>query len=193
MGTVSAVFVGNSGSGKTTFLAALWSTLRNARGHEYPQLSGNLPPNTQFLDAIEDALLSGTSVERTRLDSGEEVRLTIRLDQSSDVDVHYIDPAGESIRAVLLNRRAPELLMANLAEATATLLFIHPNDTEPMPMLHHPAAIVVDPEHENDDLPDGPSSRLDEEASEEHIWNDASSDIRHVELLQMCHEAARGG
>jgi hypothetical protein len=191
MSEVSAVFVGSAGSGKTTYLAALWSTVKNAPKGQYPRLSGSLPRNTQLLDEIEHALLAGTSVHRTRRDTGEEVRLSLKLDAESDVEVHYIDVAGESISSVVFDRQAPGLLMTSLAEATATMLFLHPDDTKQMPMLAHPVAVHASGSTSEADTTGSSAPVIVEEASDEQIWREASSDIRHVEMLQLCQEAAQ--
>lgn len=125
---LSVVLIGGPGCGKTSYLGALWSTVRDAALDAPVHLRGTLPQRTQYLDAAEHALLACEPVERTKGGTAERVTLDLSVDRH-DIDLEYLDLAGESVEAGLKLRMVGEEFAAHLQGASCLVLFVHPNPT----------------------------------------------------------------
>lgn len=186
--SLQAVLVGGPGSGKTSYLGALWSTVQNAAPDATPRLSDKMPPRPGYLIAAEAALMSGRSVGRTNRDTGERVELDLML-KAGKASIHYTDLAGETLTAVLLERRAPDDLVNDLQGSNALMLFLHPNDI-------HTSVSIADAAQVGKTLgtavEDNPVIESGDVvvAGDKRIWDDADSAIHLVELLQVCVELA---
>jgi hypothetical protein len=184
--SLQAVLVGGPGSGKTSYLGALWSTVQNAAPDATPRLSAGMPPRTGYLIAAETALMGGRSVGRTNRDTGERVKLDLILG-GGEASIHYTDLAGETLNSVLLERKAPEDLVSDLQDSNALMLFIHPNEVRSSPTIAEGARLERSlGEHvENNPLVESGDVVV---AGDKQIWADANSAIHLVELLQVCIE-----
>lgn len=188
---LQTVFIGGPGSGKTTYLGALWSTVQNAAPDALPRLSDKMPSRPGFLVAAESALMSGKSVGRTNRDTGERVELDLVL-SDGEASINYTDLAGETLTAVLLERRAPEDLVEDLRRSNTLMLFIHPNDVRASITIAEAAKVNKALGEDVDRNPLVESGDV-VVAGDKRIWSDADSAVHLVELLQVCIELADPG
>jgi len=184
--SLQTVFVGGPGSGKTSYLGALWSTVQNAGPDASPRLSDKMPSRPGYLVAAESALMSGKSVGRTNRDTGERVELDLVLGDV-EASINYTDLAGETLTAVLLDRKAPDDLVTDLRRSNALILFIHPKDVRSSITIAEAAQVDKAMGEEVEDNPVVESGDV-VIAGDKRIWDDADSAIHLVELLQICIE-----
>lgn len=127
MATPSSIaLLGLKGSGKTTYLAALWHLLE-AQELKTRLKVRSLQLDREYLNAIRSAWLAFEPVPRTSVKIDVRVDLLLEGESSHDlVDLSFPDMSGESYRLQWSLRRAkPEY--ANLAPSIGgVLLFIHP-------------------------------------------------------------------
>lgn len=120
------ILIGGPESGKTSYLGALWSSVRDAELSAPVHLRGSLPAKTQYLDAAEHALLACERVERTRGGTAERVALELSVD-GHNLNLEYLDLAGESVEAALELRMVGHEFADHLEDTNCLFLFIHPN------------------------------------------------------------------
>jgi hypothetical protein len=120
------LLVGLRGSGKTSYLAALWHLIEAG---ELPTSlsSSQLQPDRQYLNRIRDAWLRFEQVGRTSLRSPETVSLLL-TDVATSYDIHITLPdlSGELFRLHWANRRAALSYTQFAADCVGILLLIHP-------------------------------------------------------------------
>ena len=122
------LMLGLRGSGKTTFLAALWHHV------EADELGGRLmlpqlQPDRDYLNAVRNNWLSLKPVERTSMRSNNEVSLDL-LDRKTNAHVSMTLPdlSGETFRLQWATRKAPRAYVEFARECTGAFLFVHPNE-----------------------------------------------------------------
>jgi hypothetical protein len=126
MSTGSRVLImGLRGSGKTSYLAALWHLVEAG---ELPTalVAAELQPDRQYLNRIRDSWLTFQPVGRTSLRSQEVISLILR-DAVSDeaIDLSLPDLSGELFALHWATRKA-SAFYADLASASSgILLFLH--------------------------------------------------------------------
>ena len=120
------LLVGLRGSGKTSYLAALWHLVE--AGEIPTSLVGSqLQPDREHLNRIRDKWLSFQEVGRTSLRSPELVSLMLRdAGTSADINITVPDLSGELFRLQWANRRATRSYAESAAESCGVLLLIHP-------------------------------------------------------------------
>jgi|SRR5882724_2499614 len=131
------LFVGLPGSGKTTYLAALWHLMEAV---EIPSsLSAeSLQPDRTYLNRIRDNWLSFDEVGRTSLRDPETVNLVLRESRTlRRVDVTLPDLSGESFQLQWTNRYATREYNEYVKDCTGILLFVHPLELRHAPLISH--------------------------------------------------------
>lgn len=177
--------LGGHASGKTSYLGALWATVRSAApGAAVTLDEGRLPSNSTYLDECEYALLAGDPVERTKLDHAERIDLELLIDGAS-VKVTHLDVAGETYEAALEQRLAAPSLISELSQTESVMLFVHPG------RIRLPSSILEANRYISavgGDVSAALGADLGSEASEvdpANVWNRAPTAVHLVELLQM--------
>jgi hypothetical protein len=117
--------VGLRGSGKTSYLAALW---HEVEAGEIPTAltSSELQPDREHLNQIREKWLSFQEVGRTSLRSQETVSLLLRDVSGAKVDVVVPDLSGELYRLQWVNRKVTRSYADFAAQSCGALLLIHP-------------------------------------------------------------------
>ena len=121
--------LGMPGTGKSTFLAALYHLLTE----DIPDLPARLlrqPGERVYLQSLRAAWLAGEEIGRTSKDDGELVELDLRLGER-DLAFLIPDIAGECFRDVVAYRRADARIAQIVHDASGLLLFTHPDHLRP--------------------------------------------------------------
>ena len=122
------LMVGLKGSGKTTYLAALWHYLESAEiGDRLAILE--LQPDRDYLNAIRNSWLALRPLERTSMRTRATASLRLR-DTKLDTDIVMTVPdlSGETFRLQWFTRKAPASYVEFARACTGAFLFIHPGD-----------------------------------------------------------------
>lgn len=120
------LMLGLQGSGKTSFLAALWHLVEAA---ELPAslTAPTLQPNREYLNRIRDNWLRFQEVGRTPLRVDESFSLILRDSITNGlIDVSIPDLSGESLRLQWALRKATVGFADRCQTAVGAFLFIHP-------------------------------------------------------------------
>ena len=119
------VFLGLPRTGKSTFLGAFWALVQSPveRAVRESDFSGD----RSYVQKLADQVARGVELDRTALDADEELAVGVDFDAAGLADLLIPDTSGESLR-VLAERRIwyPRLLDA-CRNATAILMFVHPD------------------------------------------------------------------
>jgi len=172
------LLIGLRGSGKTSYLAALWHLVEAG---ELPTalVTSQLQPDRQYLNGIRDNWLKFREVERTSLRSQEMLSLLLR-DARTDatIDIILPDLSGELFRLQWVTRKATRQYADFAAKASGVLLFIHPTGIEKSPRIAFPRGEETSPKEA--------AGAQDNDAAKMLEWssNLASTQVKLVELLQ---------
>jgi hypothetical protein len=171
------LMLGLRGSGKTTFLAALWHYIES--GEVDGRLSiPVLQPDRDYLNAARNTWLALKPVGRTSMRSNNEVSLTL-LDRKRDakVEMSLPDLSGESFRLQWATRKAPKTYVEFARNCAGAFLFVHPNDVTKTHVIKPPVVDQASTE-DDDDLASIPSSAN---------WTPAqsSTQVQLVDILQL--------
>jgi hypothetical protein len=133
------LLIGLRGSGKTSYLAALWHLIEAG---ELPTglTTSQLQPNREYLNRIRDNWLRFQEVGRTSLRSQEMVSLLLR-DARTDatIDITLPDVSGELFRLQWVTRKATRTYADFAADSSGVFLFIHPAAVRRAPRISLPA------------------------------------------------------
>ena len=122
----SLLFIGLPGSGKTTFLAALWHVLTDRSGSTRLKLT-RLSGDRTYLNQITKEWRECSQVPRTNLQTEQVVVLHLEGDGYGAFDLSIPDLAGEAFRQQLTDRRMSRYHNTLVQDATGVMLFLHPD------------------------------------------------------------------
>lgn len=118
--------LGLKGSGKTTYLAALWHFLESGEVSDAITLP-RLQPHRDYLNSIRNTWLKMEPAGRTSLRSLNEAALSLRHHETGeDFEVVLPDLSGESFKQQWATRRATTSFKEFASNCHGVLLFIHP-------------------------------------------------------------------
>jgi len=120
------LFIGLPGSGKTTFLAALWHVLSDrssATSLKLTKPSGD----RAYLNRIAKEWRECSQVPRTNLQAEQVVVLHLDGEGFGAFDLSIPDLAGEAFKQQLTDRRMSRHHAAFVQDATGVMLFLHPD------------------------------------------------------------------
>jgi hypothetical protein len=120
------LFIGLPGSGKTTFLAALWHVLSDGSSPTTLKLT-KVSGDRTYLNQITKEWRECSQVPRTNLQSEEVVVLHLEGDGFGSFDLSIPDLAGEAFKQQLTDRRISRHHDAFVQAATGVMLFLHPD------------------------------------------------------------------
>ena len=179
------LLVGLPGTGKTTFLAALWHVVESSEIEDSLQLEV-LEGDVEYLNEIRAEWLSYTELKRTTVGAVELSFMRLRDPRTSTVSELYLpDLAGETFHSQWVLRRWDPRFTETASGATGILLFVHPHEiTEPTTI----AEVVRGLPLEEDDGAQGAPMRPNPWQAE-----DAPTQVQMVDLLQFLgRELVRG-
>lgn len=178
--------IGLRGSGKTTFLAALWHLVEAG---ELPSAltAASLQPDREYLNGIRDGWLRLQEAGRTSVRSVQSLSLLLQDSATGElVDVSLPDLSGETLRLQWTMRRATTAYSERASNATGAFLFIHPKS------IVRPARIGLVPSVESTSdgidglLPDQPQ-HIESNSPLPNAWvpDFAPTAVQLVDLLQV--------
>lgn len=124
--SANLLFIGLPGSGKTTFLAALWHVLSDGSGATSLKLT-KLSGDRAYLNQITKEWRECSQVLRTNLQAEQVVVLHLDGEGFGAFDLSIPDLAGEAFKQQLSDRRMSRRHDAFVQEATGVMLFLHPD------------------------------------------------------------------
>jgi GTPase SAR1 family protein len=127
-GDFKFLMLGLRGSGKTTFLAALWHFIESGEIDDRLSIP-LLQPDRDYLNAARNSWLAVKPVGRTTMRSTNNVSLTL-LDKklNAKIDMSLPDLSGESFRLQWVTRKVPKTYIEFARGCAGAFLFVHPND-----------------------------------------------------------------
>ncbi len=129
------LLLGLKGSGKTTYLAALWHLLEAGEAPAALALDA-LQPDREYLNRIRDNWLAFEEVGRTPIRGAETVSLVLRdRHKNSTAEVTIPDLSGESFRLQWAMRKTQRAYAEYVSQCTGLLLFTHPNAAHRSPLI----------------------------------------------------------
>ena len=172
---------GMPGSGKTTYLASLWTLLsEGCVSTMYKKEVGVMPEDCATLNQIAQEILSYKDIERTKI--GEKVKLSIPLkdENGADVFLRIPDLAGEVFRNLVEDRQLPKETVSRLREADCILFFTYYKNMSYEKRIVDGSYDTVNREYTNDENKDKQTSAgLDNQINKKRDANESEV----VELL----------
>lgn len=172
---------GMPGSGKTTYLASLWTLLsEGCVSTMYKKEVGVMPEDCATLNQIAQEILSYKDIERTKI--GEKVKLSIPLkdENGADVFLRIPDLAGEVFRNLVEDRQLPKETVSRLLEADCILFFTYYKNMSYEKRIVDGSYDTVNREYTNDENKDKQTSAgLDNQINKKRDANESEV----VELL----------
>lgn len=123
----SIVVFGLPGSGKTTFLAALWHLVLSRETETKLRFDSLKSGNVKHLNAIAARWRNAQMQERTLLSGNQFVSINLVTDDSEAATVTFPDIAGESYRQMWEERECEKVVAETLMQGSV-LLFVHADD-----------------------------------------------------------------
>ena len=123
----SIVVLGLPGSGKTTFLAALWHLVFSRETKTKLRFGSLKSGNVKHLNDIAARWRNAQMQERTLLAGNQFVSINLVTDDSHAVTVTFPDIAGESYRQMWEERECEKAVAETLTQGSV-LLFVHADD-----------------------------------------------------------------
>lgn len=118
------LLLGLQGTGKTTYLAALWHQLE-ANELRTAVVAHHLQPDRTYLNRIRNAWLAVEEVPRTSRRAEQSIQLHLQH-ADAQIEVNFPDPSGEGLATMLFSRSVPNAVVSQARDATGILLFLHP-------------------------------------------------------------------
>lgn len=123
----SIVVLGLPGSGKTTFLAALWHLVFSRETETKLRFGSLKSGNIKHLNAIAARWRSAQMQERTLLAGNQFVSINLITSKDQAVTVTFPDIAGESYRRMWEERECEKVVAETLMQGSV-LLFVHADE-----------------------------------------------------------------
>jgi GTPase SAR1 family protein len=176
-GDFKLLMLGLRGSGKTTFLAALWHFIESGEIDDRLGIP-LLQPDRDYLNAARNSWLAVKPFGRTSMRSTNNVSLKL-LDKklNATIDMSLPDLSGESFRLQWVTRKAPKSYVEFARDCAGAFLFVHPTDVA---RTHVIKPLTVEQQPDEDDES---SSAISKSAN----WTPAqsSTQVQLVDVLQL--------
>lgn len=125
--STTCMIAGLPGSGKSTYIGALWYCLRHSAKDRRPKLiadNNNLPDDISVLNRLGDAYKAMKLINRTNSNENESVQINlIDVETEKSIQVEVPDFLGETFRD-LVELKESELLNEWVDKADSLVYFI---------------------------------------------------------------------
>lgn len=118
-------FVGMPGTGKTTYLGALWQVIQDLREPSVIELG--FQGDRAYLQEIGGLVASGEEVRRTDVGSTEGMAMNLGFNGGLECQLSIPDLSGETVRMLVEERVWDPNLHSAVTNADALVLFVHPD------------------------------------------------------------------
>lgn len=183
--TGTVIMAGMPKTGKSTFLGALYHVLET--GAESAIRLDVLPAARQHLEGLRKRWLRVEPEDRTSKASPVLNDLMLRTDEKAALlSLRWPDLSGEYFDDMVRNRTLNAEVAKILEEATALLMFVHPDTVTQQPRIHDVNRAATGAGSEEDGPAKG-EGRSDAREAEQIEWNPmmVPGQVLVVELLQM--------
>lgn len=171
------LMIGLRGSGKTTYLAALWHYLESAEIVDRLAVP-HLQPDRNYLNSIRNNWLALKPVGRTSLRTRMEVSLLLEDTVThSHISVTVPDLSGESFRLQWSMRKCPTSYVTFAQSCTGAFVFLHASD------FARTSAIKARPE--GDQTEESPGAGVGVPVSQEWTPAQSSTQVQMTDILQL--------
>ncbi len=116
---------GLPGSGKTTYLAALWHLVFSRKENTILKFEGLKKGSYKHLNSLSSRWLKAESQERTKVGTKEVVSMHLVDNDDESVTVSFPDLSGETYSQIWEDRTCEKDIASILADGSGLLLFIH--------------------------------------------------------------------
>lgn len=186
--TKRVTLLGFTKTGKTTYIAALWQSLRTPQS-TLPFRIESPPQERTYLNKISQEWLGADELSRTPLASLQSVTLSLRAKAAdTQLNVFIPDLLGEVFEQELAEREFSHEFTSLLRESDGFMLFVHPRSVIEPTLIEEGHLLTAH-------LPSAGEKRDDATASETVTgWSFESmpTEAALVELLQAVHFARHG-
>ncbi|WP_434301397.1 TRAFAC clade GTPase domain-containing protein [Corallococcus exiguus] len=186
--TANLLFVGLPGSGKTTFLAALWHVLED-RSSETSLKLKDLSVDRAYLNQITADWRACSQVQRTKLEPEELVVLSLASAAGTTFELTVPDLSGEAFEQQIVDRRMAVSHQENIRRATGFVFFVHPGVKEGTQLTYSRRLQAVI-EGTPSSLPNGAGGDGGRSGIEPWSIEKLPTQVKVVELLQFALERA---
>jgi len=173
------VAVGLVGSGKSTFLAALWHVVCEGDVPGALRLTASGADQTR-LNELTEKWLKGEELDRTFLDDEAFPVINVHPDQRPLESSEFVIPdlSGESFRRALSERAWSRELDSYVRASSGVLIFLHPDSVKPDATVAQGMELAAEIE---------PDSIATHQGGERIPWDyeTASCQVKLVDLLQL--------
>lgn len=153
----SAIAIGLKGTGKTTYLAALWNHVEQGTVASCAKLAA-LQPDREYLQTIRGTWLQLIAAQRTSTGTVEHVSLRLEVDgHGSPVELNVPDLSGELFASQWETRQTSKAYAALAQGADGLLLFVHPLAVQPRQRITAAAQSTADSEIKEWAIPFSPT------------------------------------
>lgn len=167
------IVVGLQGTGKTTFLAALWYVVESGELSNSLQLD-KLEGNREYINSLTEGWLSYKTLPRTTQWTPQIISMKLKEHgQENPIEIVFPDVSGESFESQWRDRKMEKRYAEFVREANGILLFLHPEK------INKPKSIDL-----LNDMTGIDSNVTDVENSKPWTPEDAPTQVILVDLLQ---------
>jgi hypothetical protein len=178
--SVRLSIVGLTGSGKTTYLAALWDALSRSPSPDPLLTLASLPTERQYLTEIHERWLRCDPTPYTRQGQGvTPLRLQLQTRDGAPFELEVPDIAGEAFNELWEKRTWSEDLRQTSEAARGLLVFVHANNIETI----HPLVVEEASEEHR--------AECEESVDPPNPWDPAAAptQVKLIDLIQAIADA----
>lgn len=124
MSSAEFCLVGLPGTGKTSFLAALWALCGDAGAAAAALTLSNFPADAEYLQQIANPWFAGSPVDRTAVGSDKRIEIDL-AGLGGELSLRVPDLSGESFMDAVADRRLANEVAEVLSEADGIIFFVN--------------------------------------------------------------------
>jgi Double-GTPase 1 len=139
-------------TGKSTYLGAFWALVEAPV--ETAVRETNFSGDRSYVQKLAEQVARGEEIDRTAVDADESLAVTLAFDPHGEAELVIPDTSGESLRLLVERRVWHPRLIAACREASAFLLFVHPEHLRMPTPLSLLGAVAAGEDQHTEAVPD---------------------------------------